>query len=84
MIRGQEEGTYALRISSLILHSVGQLLPHQIATGKFHTRDFIYPVSSTIRDQTTGKFHTTNFNYPVNNTIRVQITGKFLITDFIL
>jgi hypothetical protein len=45
MIRGQEEGTYALRISSLILHSVGQLLPHQIATGKFHTRDFIYPVS---------------------------------------
>ncbi|XP_052067905.1 histone-lysine N-methyltransferase 2D-like [Mytilus californianus] len=44
MIRGQEEGTYALRISSLILHSVGQLLPHQIATGKFHTRDFIYPV----------------------------------------
>ena len=48
MIRGQEEGTYALRISSLILHSVGQLLPHQIATGKFHTRDFIYPVSYSL------------------------------------
>lgn len=45
MVHGQEEGQYILRIGSLTLHSVGQLLPHQLQTGKFHTRDCIYPVS---------------------------------------
>ncbi|XP_061189089.1 histone-lysine N-methyltransferase 2C-like [Saccostrea echinata] len=44
MVHGQEEGQYILRIGSLTLHSVGQLLPHQLQTGKFHTRDCIYPV----------------------------------------
>lgn len=40
----EEDSRYTLRIGSLILHSVGQLLPHQIQTGKFHSRDCIYPV----------------------------------------
>ncbi|KAJ8303648.1 hypothetical protein KUTeg_018800, partial [Tegillarca granosa] len=44
IFHGQEEGNYILRIGSLILHSIGQLLPHQIMTGKFHTREFIFPV----------------------------------------
>lgn len=48
MVHGQEEGHYILRIGSLTLHSVGQLLPHQLQTGKFHTRDCIYPVSPII------------------------------------
>ena len=41
----EEDSRFTLRIGSLILHSVGQLLPHQIQTGKFHSRDCIYPVS---------------------------------------
>lgn len=40
----EEDSRFTLRIGSLILHSVGQLLPHQIQTGKFHSRDCIYPV----------------------------------------
>ncbi|KAK3099196.1 hypothetical protein FSP39_000848 [Pinctada imbricata] len=44
MVHGQEDGNHLLRVGSLILHNVGQLLPHQIQTGKFHTRDYIYPV----------------------------------------
>lgn len=40
----QEEGHNSLRIGSLILHSIGQLLPHQIQCGKFHNREYIYPV----------------------------------------
>ncbi|KAL5009713.1 hypothetical protein ScPMuIL_012018 [Solemya velum] len=40
----QEDGRHTLRIGSLILHNIGQLLPHQIQTGRFHTRDYIYPV----------------------------------------
>uniref|UniRef100_A0A0L8H9Q3 Histone-lysine N-methyltransferase n=1 Tax=Octopus bimaculoides TaxID=37653 RepID=A0A0L8H9Q3_OCTBM len=40
----EEDSRFTLRIGSLILHSVGQLLPHQIQTGKFHSRECIYPV----------------------------------------
>ncbi|XP_059154742.1 histone-lysine N-methyltransferase 2C-like isoform X4 [Physella acuta] len=40
----QEDGHCSLRIGSLILHSIGQLLPHQILCGKFNTKDYIYPV----------------------------------------
>lgn len=40
----QEDGKQALRIGSLILHSIGQLLPHQIQTNRFNTRDYIFPV----------------------------------------
>lgn len=40
----QEDGHCCLRIGSLILHSIGQLLPHQILCGKFNTKEYIYPV----------------------------------------
>ncbi|GFN93149.1 histone-lysine N-methyltransferase [Plakobranchus ocellatus] len=40
----QEEGQCSLRIGSLILHNIGQLLPHQILCGKFNSKDYIYPV----------------------------------------
>jgi hypothetical protein len=40
-----DEDYYAIRIGSLILHNIGQLLPHQLGSSNFHTRDFIYPVS---------------------------------------
>ncbi|KAH9514339.1 Histone-lysine N-methyltransferase 2C [Bulinus truncatus] len=40
----QEDGHCCLRVGSLILHSIGQLLPHQILCGKFNTKDYIYPV----------------------------------------
>jgi histone-lysine N-methyltransferase MLL3 len=41
----QEEKKFHVRIGSLIVKHVGQLLPHQIQTGNFHTKDYIYPVS---------------------------------------
>ena len=37
------EKPYSFRIGSLILNSIGQLLPHQVQA--FHTRDAVYPVS---------------------------------------
>ncbi|KAK2171338.1 hypothetical protein NP493_1078g02011 [Ridgeia piscesae] len=40
----KEEKPYTLRIGSLLLHNIGQLLPYQIQTNKFNTRDCIYPV----------------------------------------
>lgn len=39
-----EDKSYILRIGSLILHQIGQLLPHQLQSSAFHNRDFIYPV----------------------------------------
>ena len=39
-----EDFDYAIRIGSLILHNIGQLLPHQLTSSNFHTRDFIYPI----------------------------------------
>ena len=33
-----------MRIGSLILHSIGQLLPHQLSSSNFHNRNFVYPV----------------------------------------
>jgi hypothetical protein len=44
MSRDFDEVNYAMRIGSLILQSIGQLLPHQLNSGLFNTRDFIYPV----------------------------------------
>ncbi len=44
MSRDFDENAYAIRIGSLILHNIGQLLPHQLASGSFNNRDFIYPV----------------------------------------
>lgn len=40
-----DDKSYTLRIGSLILHNIGQLLPHQIQSTAFHSRSFIYPVS---------------------------------------
>ena len=45
MSSDQDDSMYAIRIGSLVLYNIGQLLPHQINSEKFHTRDFIYPVS---------------------------------------
>jgi len=39
-----DEDNYAIRVGSLILHNIGQLLPYQLSSSNFHTRDFIYPV----------------------------------------
>lgn len=33
-----------LRVGSLLLHHVGQLLPHQILSGRFNSKEYIYPV----------------------------------------
>ena len=44
MNRDFDEDNYAIRIGSLILHNIGQLLPHQLSSGNFNNRDFIYPV----------------------------------------
>ncbi|RTG85491.1 histone-lysine N-methyltransferase MLL3 [Schistosoma bovis] len=39
-----KEPKLKLRIGTLILHRIGQLLPEQLASGVFHTSNFIYPV----------------------------------------
>ncbi|CDS42222.1 histone lysine N methyltransferase MLL3 [Echinococcus multilocularis] len=39
-----ETHAYRIRIGSLILNSVGQLLPRQIESRHFHTQKYIYPV----------------------------------------
>uniref|UniRef100_A0A0X3PJK8 Histone-lysine N-methyltransferase 2C n=1 Tax=Schistocephalus solidus TaxID=70667 RepID=A0A0X3PJK8_SCHSO len=39
-----ETQDHRVRIGALTLHSIGQLLPHQIESGNFHTPRFIYPV----------------------------------------
>ena len=46
MTEEHEETSYTLRIGSLILHNIGQLLPHQLQSAVFHNRNFIYPVSA--------------------------------------
>jgi hypothetical protein len=48
MTEEHEETSYTLRIGSLVLHNVGQLLPHQLQSAVFHNRNFIYPVSYEI------------------------------------
>jgi len=42
-----EDKSYILRIGSLILHNIGQLLPHQLQSSVFHNRNFVYPVGVT-------------------------------------
>ncbi len=44
MTEEHEETSYTLRIGSLVLHNIGQLLPHQLQSAVFHNRNFIYPV----------------------------------------
>ncbi|XP_069119821.1 histone-lysine N-methyltransferase 2C-like isoform X3 [Argopecten irradians] len=44
MVHRQQEGNFTLRVGSLILHSIGHLMPYQIVSAKYHTRDYIYPV----------------------------------------
>ncbi|CAF0790054.1 unnamed protein product [Rotaria sordida] len=43
-----DDKTYILRVGSLVLHNVGQLLPHQLQSSAFHNRNFVYPVGYTI------------------------------------
>ena len=43
-----DEKSYILRMGSLILHNIGQLLPHQLQSSAFHNRTFIYPVCITL------------------------------------
>ena len=45
MNRDFDENQYAIRIGSMILHNIGQLLPHQLNSGGFNNRNFIYPVN---------------------------------------
>ncbi|TPP61053.1 Histone-lysine N-methyltransferase MLL3 [Fasciola gigantica] len=40
----EEDRASVVRIGSVYLQSVGQLLPHQIESGYFHARRYIYPV----------------------------------------
>jgi hypothetical protein len=44
-----DDKSYILRIGSLILHNIGQLLPHQLQSSVFHNRDFIYPVCHILK-----------------------------------
>ncbi len=44
MTEEHEETSYTLRIGGLVLHNIGQLLPHQLQSAVFHNRNFIYPV----------------------------------------
>ena len=44
MKRDFDESAYAIRIGSLLLHNIGQLLPHQLNTGCYNSRNYIYPV----------------------------------------
>ena len=40
----QDEKKFVVRVGSLVIQNIGQLLPHQIQTGRFHNHDYIYPV----------------------------------------
>lgn len=42
----QEDKSCVIRVGSLIVYNIGQLLPNQIHSGHFNSREFIYPVSS--------------------------------------
>ena len=39
-----EDKKFVVRVGAVIFHQIGQLLPHQINSGLFHTRDYIFPV----------------------------------------
>ena len=47
-IAHHEDKKFTVRVGALVFHHIGQLLPHQIQSGKFNTRDFIYPVSHMV------------------------------------
>ena len=57
MLHMEERDSCCLRVGSLILHSVGQLLPHQILCGKFNTKEYIFPVG----------FRTSRFHWSYHN-----------------
>ena len=48
MTEEHEETSYTLRIGGLVLHNVGQLLPHQLQSAAFHNQNYIYPVCEFI------------------------------------
>lgn len=39
-----DEKQCSVRIGAVVYYSIGQLFTHQLLTGRFHTRDYIYPV----------------------------------------
>ena len=39
-----EEKRHCIRVGSLVIQNVGQLVPYQMQTGRFNSRDFLYPV----------------------------------------
>ena len=55
-----EEKPYMLRIGSLLVHNFGQLLPYQIQTNKFNTRDSIYPVSCKVPSPSVTELYLSN------------------------
>lgn len=60
MNRDFDENHYAIRIGSMILHNIGQLLPHQLASGNFNNRSYIYPVG----------YKATRIYWSINNCFR--------------
>jgi len=40
-----EDNMGAIRMGSLIVYDIGQLLPHQMQTGHFNSTYYVYPVS---------------------------------------
>lgn len=40
----EEDQVSVIRVGTLSLHNIGQLLPHQLESGFFHNRRYIYPV----------------------------------------
>ena len=48
----QDEKKFIVRIGSLVIHNIGQLLPHQLQSGKFHNIHHLYPVSNTVHRHT--------------------------------
>ncbi|KAL3317386.1 Myeloid lymphoid or mixed-lineage leukemia 2 [Cichlidogyrus casuarinus] len=48
LLQGEEmetdAGQMTFRVGTMVLHSVGQLLPEQLSSGHYHNRSFIYPV----------------------------------------
>lgn len=43
-IAHHEDKKFTVRVGAIVFHHIGQLLPHQIHSGKFNTTYYIYPV----------------------------------------
>jgi hypothetical protein len=47
MLRDEDEKG-VIRLGSLIVYDVGQLLPHQMQTGRYNSVYFVYPVGCVL------------------------------------